>query len=51
MLTKYLSENLKGRDHSGDLSAGGRIILNKMGLSELRCEGIKWNRLLYDRMK
>jgi hypothetical protein len=27
MLTKFWSENLKGRDHSEDIGVGGRIIL------------------------
>jgi hypothetical protein len=27
MLTKFWSENLKGRDHLEDLGVGGRIIL------------------------
>jgi hypothetical protein len=26
MLTKFRSENLKGRDHSGDLDVDGRIL-------------------------
>jgi hypothetical protein len=27
MLTKFRSENLKGKDHSDDLGVGGKIIL------------------------
>jgi len=40
MHTKFWSENLKGRDDSGDLSVDGRIIL-EMILG--KCVGKAWN--------
>jgi hypothetical protein len=40
MLTTFLSENLEGREHLGDLRVDGRIILNGFMLT-----GCTWFRI------
>jgi len=48
--TRYLSKNLKGRDHSEDLGVEGRIILLvEWILGEVRWEGVDWTCLAQDR--
>jgi hypothetical protein len=41
MLTKFRSENLKGRQHSKDLSEYPRINI-KMTLKEIKWEVVEW---------
>jgi hypothetical protein len=48
MHTKFLSENLKGRDHSEDLGVDGKIILEWI-LRELGWKGVDWIYLAQDR--
>jgi hypothetical protein len=41
MRIKLQSENLKGRDHLGDLGVDGRIpVMLKMDIREVRCENV-----------
>jgi hypothetical protein len=44
----FLSENLKGRDHSEDIGSDGKIML-KWILGEIGWEGVDWMHLAQDR--
>jgi hypothetical protein len=46
--TKFLSEDLKGRDHSEDLGVEGKIISEWMHLSQ---DGDQWQTLVNTVMK
>jgi hypothetical protein len=46
MHTKFLSENLKGRDHLEELGIDGNIILD---LGEIVWEGVNWIHMAQDR--
>jgi hypothetical protein len=48
MHVRFLSENLKGRDHSEDLGVDGRIILEWI-LVKTVLEFVEWIRLDQDR--
>jgi hypothetical protein len=43
MLKKFRPENLKGKDHMGDLGTEGRIVM--MNSKERRCRGVGWVQL------
>jgi hypothetical protein len=47
--TKFLSENLKGRYHFGDLGVDGRIIL-KTCLKFVRYESVDWMHITWYRV-
>jgi hypothetical protein len=49
MRPKFLSENLKGRDHSEELGVDGRIICIIMDLREIVWESVDWMHLAEDR--
>jgi hypothetical protein len=46
---KILVENLKGREHLGDLGADGRIYSIRMDLQEIGWDSVDWTRLSEDR--
>jgi hypothetical protein len=47
MNTKFLSENLKGRNHLEELGIDGKII--RMDHREIEWEGVDWMHLAQDR--
>jgi len=49
MRPKFLSENLKGRDHSEELGVDGRIICIIMDLREIVWESVEWMHLAQER--